>query len=110
MLLPRDKNCPGGASNGFFTGTCGSYVKYIDGIDSEHIILDVDGAYMCARVMLNEHQLVMHPHGYTPFLTDLTPKLRKNKTNKIEITTQNQHVGIQVQAYTEMYLYGQAAV
>ena len=89
VLLPRDKNCPGGASNGFFTGTCGSYVKYIDGIDSEHIILDVDGAYMCARVMLNEHQLVMHPHGYTPFLTDLTPKLRKNKTNKIEITTQN---------------------
>ncbi len=89
ISLPRNPKSPGGASNGFFDGSDGTYVKYFDKADSEHTILHIDGAYMCARVSLNEDQLTMHPYGYTPFLVDLSEKLNKDKPNKLRISTQN---------------------
>ena len=89
ISLPRNPKSLGGANNGFFEGTSGTYVKYMDMGDFEHVILDIDGAYMCSRVLINDNQVAFHPHGYTPFLVDLTPKIRKNRPNKIEITTQN---------------------
>ena len=84
---PRDPKAPGGPSNGYFTGAVGEYEKYINFGDDEHVILDIDGAYMCSRVSCNENQLVTHPHGYTPFLVDLTNKMRKGRPNKLKITT-----------------------
>lgn len=86
--LPRTKNAAGGASNGFFQGGKGIYKKYfqIDN-DNSHYILDIDGAYMCTSVNFNEQLMVMHPHGYTPLLVDLTDKIRFGKTNRLEITT-----------------------
>ena len=63
-------------------------MKWIMG-DDERAILDVDGAYMCSRVFFNDNHMAFHPYGYTPFLVDLTPKMRKNRPNKIEITTRN---------------------
>lgn len=89
IALPRAPKSAGGAGNGYFTGTSGKYVKYLHLGSEEHAILDIDGAYMCARVTLNENQLAMHPHGYTPFLVDLTPKMRKDRVNRLAITTQN---------------------
>ena len=89
IFLSRNPKCPGSASNAFFEGTNGTYTKYMNFNNDEHVILDIDGAYMCARVFLNEQMLTMHPYGYTPFLVDLTGKMRKNAMNKIEITTQN---------------------
>lgn len=89
ISLPRDPDAPGGQSTGFFSGTAGTYVKYFDKLESDHTILHIDGAYMCARVKFNEDLLVMHPHGYTPFLVDLTDKSNKDKPNKIEIMTYN---------------------
>ena len=86
---PRDPKAPGGASNGYFTGGSGEYTKYITLGDDEHVILDIDGAYMCSRVLWNDNQLIMHPHGYTPFLVDVTEKMRKGRPNKIGITTRN---------------------
>ena len=87
ITIPRDKNANGGASNGFFKGGIGKYIKYFTLDNSEHVILDIDGAYMCASVVFNEHFLTMHPHGYAPFTVDLTEDIRRGKTNKIEITT-----------------------
>ena len=87
ITIPRDKNANGGASNGFFEGGIGKYIKYFTADNSEHVILDIDGAYMCASVVFNEHFLTMHPHGYAPFTVDLTEDIRRGKTNKIEITT-----------------------
>ena len=89
ISLPRNSQSIGGPSNGYFEGTCGKYVKYLNIGDYDHVILDVDGAYMCSRVYLNENHIAFHPYGYTPFLVDLTPKMRRNKINRIEITTQN---------------------
>lgn len=89
ISLPRNPNSAGGAANGFFEGKQGKYVKYIEMGNDEHVILDIDGAYMCSRVFFNDNHVAFHPYGYTPFLVDLTPKMRKNRPNKIEITTQN---------------------
>ncbi len=89
IKLPRSQNAEGGASNGFFVGGHASYTKYFPKMEAEHIILDVDGAYMCARVLCNEHQLAFHPYGYTPFLVDLSKTVDRNGTNKIQITTEH---------------------
>jgi len=86
---PRNAKSVGGASNGFFDGGRGQYTKYLEFDNDEHVILDIDGAYMCSRVSLNDNHLVMHPNGYTPFLVDLTEKMRKGRLNKIQITTQH---------------------
>ena len=51
----RNPKSAGGASNGFFEGTQGKYTKYMKFDNDEHVILDIDGAYMCARVFLNEN-------------------------------------------------------
>ncbi len=85
---PRNPESVGWARNGFYDGANGDYTKYLT-LDGEHVILDVDGAYMCARVYLNENLLYTHPYGYTPFLVDLTDGMRRGKSNKIHITTQN---------------------
>ena len=87
--LPRNPKAVGEGATGYYTGTTGEYVKYMQFDDAEHVILDVDGAYMCSRVILNGNMMEMHPYGYTPFLVDLTPKMRKNEINKIAITTQS---------------------
>lgn len=85
--LPRNPNAPGGAANGFFDGGSGRYVKYLNFTNAKHQILDLDGAYMNAEVRLNGNLLAIHPYGYTPFLVELTPKIRAGGINKLEITT-----------------------
>ena len=86
ILQPRDPGAAGGAGNGYFPCGFGEYVKFMR-LDAPHCILDIDGAYMNASVCLNEHLLALHPHGYTPFLVDLTEKMWPGKTNKIAIST-----------------------
>jgi len=88
VIQKRDINTPGGASTGFYKGGVGTYTKYIDlPSDGTHVLLDVDGAYMCAHVFFNETLLTMHPYGYTPFLVDLTDYIIPEIKNKLEIRT-----------------------
>ena len=88
VTLPRTADAPGGPANGYFNGGHGRYVKFITPPeDSAHTLLDVDGAYMCAEVFLNGDKLAFHPYGYTPFLVDLTDRLRAGETNKLAIET-----------------------
>ncbi len=84
---PRDPKAPGGAANGFFVGGRARYVRYLRPEKAAHLILDVDGAYCNAEVTLNGNQLAEHPHGYTPFLVDLTDTVRFGACNKLEIVT-----------------------
>ena len=84
----RTPNAPGGASNGFFNGGAGTYVKELDiPAEKKHYILDVDGAYMNAQISLGDFLLAKHPHGYTPFLVDLTPHVKFGEKNKLTIKT-----------------------
>lgn len=86
---PRSPKSAGGACNGFFDGTWGSYTKYLKFGEDEHYILDIDGAYACARIYVNNNLLDMHPHGYTPYLVDLSGHVQRGIHNCINITTQN---------------------
>ncbi len=89
VTLPRDKNAPGGVNNGYATGTKGCYTKYLEFPPAAHTMLDIDGAYMCTRVLLNENQLAMHPNGYMPYLVDLTGHIREGKINKLDLDTKH---------------------
>ena len=85
QVTKKRGNC-GSPSNGYFPDTIGKYNKYIKLEGNRHYILDIDGAYMCARIYFNEQLLAMHPYGYTPFLVDLTPYVLDGITNKIAIS------------------------
>ncbi|MBQ8351163.1 MAG: DUF4982 domain-containing protein [Clostridia bacterium] len=87
VTQPRDPKAPGGGRNGFFVGGIGFYTKFFTPEEGKHHILDIDGAYACSEYVLNHDWLAKHPHGYTPFLLDLTDHLRHGITNKLEITT-----------------------
>lgn len=86
---PRNRKAVGGAQNGFFDGTWGAYSKYLKFGKDSHYILGIDGAYACARIYLNNDLLDMHPHGYTPYLVDLSENVQRGINNLIKITTQN---------------------
>ena len=86
---PRNPKSSAGAQNGFFDGTWGAYSKYVKFGDEAHYILDIDGAYACARIYLNNDLLDMHPHGYTPYLVDISDRAVRGINNLVKITTQN---------------------
>ncbi len=89
VTLPRDADAPGGASNGFFAGTFAKYSKFIKPTGAANTILNLDGAYMCARIYCNNQLLDMHPYGYTPYLVDLSKTMYKDIDSKIEINVTN---------------------
>ncbi len=86
ITLPRSADAPGGASNGYFPGGAAVYRKELT-LGNEHTILDVDGAYMWSKVGLNGYHLASHPHGYTPFLVDLTQRAKPGEKNELTIYT-----------------------
>lgn len=83
----RSPDVPGGRSNGFYPDSWAKYVKYLNFDQPLHYILDIDGAYMCTQIYLNENYIASHPYGYTPFLVDLTPYILLDHTNKLQIIT-----------------------
>ncbi len=84
---PRDPQAAGGVNTGFTTGTKGQYTKYMVFGEAPHYMLQLDGAYMCAKIWFNDNLLAMHPHGYTPYLVDLSGRVRAGRNNKIRVTT-----------------------
>ncbi len=82
---PRDKN--GDEYNAYFRTTSGVYVKYLNFEKDRHYILDIDGAFSCTEVTFNQELLMLHPHGYTPILVDLTDNVIDGIDNKLVITT-----------------------
>lgn len=86
----RSPDAKGGWSNGYFIDYKGRYVKFLEGdlvAENSHYILDIDGAYMFTEVYFNENLVCTHPHGYTPFLVDLTDRVIVGGINKLAIET-----------------------
>lgn len=82
----RSADGSGWEGNGYYPDSKAEYVKYLSFDKPAHYILDIDGAYMCSQIFMNENYIASHPYGYTPFLVELTPYIIE-KTNKISITT-----------------------
>ena len=88
ISLPRDPNAPGGADTGYFVSTDLAYVRHLRlPAETKHALLDIDGAYMCATVSLNENQLDVHPHGYAPLLVDLSAAMHPGGVDKLVVET-----------------------
>lgn len=87
---PRSADAAGGPSNGFFGDGQGVYTKELD-VSPQwkdcRLLLDIDGAYMNSEVALNGEVLAMHPHGYTPFIVDLTPAVKAEGKNILKVIT-----------------------
>jgi len=89
--LPRDAAATGGAGNGFYPGCNCIYEKEIDvpaaWLDKV-VLLELEGVYMNAVVMINRQLAGRHPYGYTSFHCDVTPWL-KIGVNKLHIEANN---------------------
>ena len=64
----------------------GWYVKTLNAgeIGDKVVLLDFDGVYMDADVLLNGQVLCTHHYGYTPFFADLTDRLKPGGVLLIE--------------------------
>lgn len=84
----RAADAVGGGRNGYFKTGVAKYVKYLTLDEAPgHYILNLDGAYSCARIYVNEALLAMHPHGYTPYLLDISDEVIRGGINKIAVIT-----------------------
>ena len=87
----RTPDAAGGAPNGFFGDGMGIYEKTLE-IPEEwagkRTVLDLDGAYMNAEIMVDDDLVAMHPYGYSPFLADLTGRLNPGK-HRLKIKVQS---------------------
>jgi beta-galactosidase len=82
----------GGSAGGYYEGGIGCYTKYLDipaDWKDRRILLEIDGSYMNAEVRLNGNFIALHPYGYTPFHTDLTPFVKYGGKNRLVITVNN---------------------
>ena len=85
--IKKQRNKDNDMYEGYYPVSCGKYVKYLKFQKDLHYILDVDGAYACSEISLNDNLLMLHPHGYTPVLVELTDSVIYGIDNKLVITT-----------------------
>jgi beta-galactosidase len=86
------ENAGSGGAVGFYDGGIGSYTKYLDfseDLRDKRIILEIDGAYRNAEVVLNGHLVAKQLNGYFPFHADLTPYIIFGEQNRITIAVNN---------------------
>lgn len=79
-------------ASGFFPGCAGTYEKILEipkEWEGEKIFVSFDGVYAQATVSLNGSRLDFHPYGYTPFLVDLTRRVRFGEKNRLEVVVDN---------------------
>ena len=68
----------------------GWYVKTLRNEGLEHtVLLDFDGVYMDADVLVNGETVFTHRYGYTPFFVDLSGKLKPGE-NEIAVHVRHQ--------------------
>lgn len=85
---PFTRESPGGAATGHVLGGVGWYRKHftISEIDrKKQVAICFEGVYMNADIWLNGVYLGSHPYGYTSFMLDLTPHLKKENVLSVRV-------------------------
>ena len=83
----------GGRDTGWFVGGTGWYRKRFSAAtvpDGSQVEIVFDGIYMNSDVWMNGTLLGNHPYGYTAFLYDLTPHLRRDRENVLAVRVRNE--------------------
>jgi len=100
LNLPHDwaiegefsKDNPSGISGGALPGGYGVYRKTFKASadwKDKCVFIDFDGVFMNSTVVLNGHELGTRPYGYISFRYDLTPYLRFDADNELEVRVDN---------------------
>lgn len=87
-----DAKNPMGGQGGFFPAGVGWYCKsYFPPADlaGKRVFIRFDGVYMLSNVYVNGEKLGTHPYGYTPFVYDITDKLKMGDMNLIAVKADN---------------------
>lgn len=53
------------------------------------ILIEFDGIFMNAEVIINGNHVAFHPNGYTGFLVDLTKYIKTGQENELVVTVNN---------------------
>ena len=89
IALNRDPASPGDQAEGFYPGAFGQYRRDFELTEREAagtVMLNIDGAYRFCEVRINRQLVCMHRGGYSPFLVDLTGKVKPG-VNTLHLTT-----------------------
>lgn len=100
LNLPHDwaiegtfsKDNPSGTSGGALPGGYGVYKKTFKAAadwKDKCVFIDFDGVFMNSTVVLNGHELGTRPYGYISFRYELTPHLRFDADNELEVRVDN---------------------
>ncbi|MEO5944192.1 MAG: glycoside hydrolase family 2 TIM barrel-domain containing protein, partial [Ferruginibacter sp.] len=92
VIGPFSKSSIGATATGYTLGGTGWYRKHfkLNNISGRKISIRFDGVYMNSDVWINGNHLGNHPYGYTPFLYDLTPYLKKGGENILAVRVHNE--------------------
>ena len=92
LYEPRTDASPGGIHTGWYPGRDYIYEKTFP-VDSYMYrmcqILEFEGVYHNAEVLLNGRQLASHSNGYTGFAVDMTGKTLENRENCLQVIARN---------------------
>ena len=92
LLEPRHRNAPTAGASAFFEGGRYIYKKIFDAPadwKSQRLILECEGVYQNAEVILNGAKLNEWHYGYTQFFTNLTGHIRFGEANELVVIADN---------------------
>ena len=88
----RDENFAGGINTGWYDGRDYLYEKKFTPSQEEAgkcLILEFEGVYHNAEVLLNGEKLAFRPYGYTNFYVDVTGKVKADAENVLQVIARN---------------------
>ena len=88
----RDECFPGGINTGWYEGRDYLYEKRFPvsaELAGRQLVLELEGVYHNAEVLLNGEKLAFRPYGYTNFYVTLTGRLLSEKENVLQVIARN---------------------
>lgn len=87
---PRHAGVAGGKNTGYFEGRDYLYERtlVVEKKEGERYVLEFEGVYRNAHVLLNGEEVAFRPYGYTNFFVDITEKV-KDGENTLQVKAFN---------------------
>ena len=80
---------PSGAGGGALPGGIGWYRKHFNPGNADRYFMEFDGVYMNSTVYINGQMVGKRPYGYSSFVYDITPYIKKNAQNVVAVRVDN---------------------
>ena len=80
---------PSGAGGGALPGGIGWYRKHFNPGNADRYFIEFDGVYMNSTVYINGQKVGQRPYGYSSFVYEITPYIKKNAQNVVAVRVDN---------------------